>query len=795
MLISYLKLAIRNLLKNKTFSLITILGLAAGLATGILILAYVLHERSFDTFHENAKNKYRVIVHAEIEDEPVNSAATMVPLGPALEEQIPGIKNYVRIYKASRAIVKFNDKIFYEDQIHYADSSFLSFFSFKLSKNSDTGGLSDKNSVYISAAAAEKYFGTTSPVGSFLLINGVPYRVAGTFTEIPSNSHLHFDFVCSFQSLGSQQDDFMHQWLSLVALTYIEVNNNISLPEIEQAINNLVNEKIEKQASAYGIKVALMLQPLTGIRFENVSKPENPGEHRNKLWVFGAVAVFIILIACINFMTLTTARAYTRAKEIGIKKIIGAQRPMLVIQFLGESLLISFIALFIALAMIEFLLPMFNMLFDKDLTINYFTQWKVSLGLIIITFLVGIIAGSYPSFYLSGMIPFRVLKTVHRPGKRTRQFRSLLVMVQFVISIVLICNTLIIFKQLNYINQKQLGFQKENVLMINLNGPVSFDNFSAIKNEFMKARGVKNISGLNSYPGNLKIKTPFFVEGNTDSTAAILPYYYIDTNFLNTFQIELISGENFSSERQQDSTSVLINESFAKHFKWNHPVGKKISLPDYPGRKGVDFTVIGVVKDFHINPLHVAIEPLVMGFTESVEYMAVKISGPESEAAITDINSIWRHEFPEKPLDYAFLDKEFEKNYQADRQLGSIFLFFTLIAIFIACLGLYGLGAFSTALRTKEIGIRKVLGASTAKIATILSQDFVKLIVVSMVIAWPVSFIAMDQWLNRFAYRIDIPFWIFAASGLITLFVSLITIQYHTIKTANANPADAIRSE
>jgi len=271
MLISYLKLAIRNLLKNKTFSLITILGLAAGLATGILILAYVLHERSFDTFHENAKNKYRVIVHAEIEDEPVNSAATMVPLGPALEEQIPGIKNYVRIYKASRAIVKFNDKIFYEDQIHYADSSFLSFFSFKLSKNSDTGGLSDKNSVYISAAAAEKYFGTTSPVGSFLLINGVPYRVAGTFTEIPSNSHLHFDFVCSFQSLGSQQDDFMHQWLSLVALTYIEVNNNISLPEIEQAINNLVNEKIEKQASAYGIKVALMLQPLTGIRFENVS--------------------------------------------------------------------------------------------------------------------------------------------------------------------------------------------------------------------------------------------------------------------------------------------------------------------------------------------------------------------------------------------------------------------------------------------------------------------------------------------------------------------------------------------
>ncbi len=793
MLISYLKLAVRNLLKNKTFSLITILGLAAGLATGILILAYVLHEMSFDTFHENAENKYRIIAHAEIEDEPVTSAATMVPLGPEIKEEIPGIQNYVRIYKASRAIVKYNDKIFYEDHIHYADSTFLSFFSFKLSENSDVGGLSAENSVYISAAAREKYYGTTNPMGSMLEINGVPCKVVGTFVEMPSNSHLQFDFVCSFQSLGSQQQEFMQQWLSLVALTYIEIKNDVPLTQIEEAINGLVEERIEKQASAYGIKVALKLQPLTNIRFENVSDPENPGEHRNKLWVFGAVAVFIILIACINFMTLTTARAYTRAKEIGIKKILGAQRQMLIIQFLGESLLISFIALFIALAMIEFLLPVFNMLFDKDLTINYFTQWQVFAGLIIITFLVGIIAGSYPSFYLSGMIPFRVLKSVHRPGKRARQFRSMLVMVQFVISIVLICNTLVIYKQLNYLNHKQLGFQKENVLIINLNKSVFFDKFRSIKTAFMEARGVENISGLTSYPGNLKIKTPFIVEGT--ETTVILPYYYIDTEFLNTFQVTLMTGKNFSGKWQHDSSAVLVNERFAKQFDWVNPVGKKISLPDYPGRKGVDFTIIGVVKDFHISPLHVAIEPLVMGFTESVEYMAVKISGQESESALADINAIWRQEFPDKPLDYAFLDNEFEKNYQSDRQLGSIFLFFTIIAIFIACLGLYGLGAFSTALRAKEIGIRKVLGASTAKIATILSQDFVRLIVISMVIAWPVSYIAMDQWLNRFAYRIEIPFWIFAASGIIALLVSLITIQYHTIKTANANPADAIRFE
>jgi ABC-type antimicrobial peptide transport system permease subunit len=788
MIKNYFKIALRNIIRHKAYSTINILGLAIGMTCSILILLWVQNELSYDRFHVNANQIYRITCNAGEFKAAVNPAG--MPAG--LKAEIPVIKNFVRLSSPSVNLFEVGNRKFEEKRVFYADSTFPEVFTFPLVKGDAKTALQHIDGVLITEDMAKKYFGQEEAMGKTLRKdNGNNVTVRGILANIPSNSHLQFDFILPMSSIAQTNYDIKNNvWDNFNFYTYIQLDKNFvpSAASIAR-LNNQMNQIYKKHES--GIKVDFHLQPLTSIHLHSNLQVDLTG-HGNIQYVniFFIVAIFILAVACINFMNLATARSARRAKEVGLRKVIGAGRGQLIKQFLGESLLISFFALLISVALVLAFLPVFNNISEKDLSIN-FSDGKLLLSLLGISVATGLISGSYPALFLSGFLPVKVLKGNMKSMGGNLLFRNGLVVTQFIVSIVLLVGTVVIYKQLKFIREKNLGFDKENLLYMNMTGDL-WNKQQALKSELQRNTLTSDFTIISDIPTNLTSGTVNIQwDGKDPKSQVVFPSMYVSEDFINVFQMKILNGRSFSKEFKGDSSNYIVNEKALQVMGMTvtNAVGKPLS---FQGNKG---TIIGVVKDFNFKPVQQSIEPLVLCLNRWGGTVVVRTGPGNTEATIKALEKISRQLNPAYPFSYNFLDKDLANLYRGEQRLGSLFNVFAILAIFISCMGLYGLSAFMAEQRTKEIGVRKVLGASVFNIVFLLSGNFTRLILIAMVIAIPLSWFAINSWLDSFAYRINVSWIIFLVASLSALFIAWATVSYESVKAAIANPARSLRTE
>jgi putative ABC transport system permease protein len=801
MLRNYLKTSLRNLWKRKSFSLINIVGLAIGMAVSFMILLYVWNEVTYDRFHENAAHIYRLATKIDAQGRHLEVASVPAPLGPALVDQFPEVARSARLRDFGTRIVSYEDKLYEESQIYHADPDLFRVFTIPIVRGNPETWLQAPFQMLLTEEMAEKYFGSEDPLGkSIKLDNRYAYTISGIVGKMPENSHFKFNMIGSLSSLQQIRKD-LHMWMGFNYATYLLMEGDPSIEEITTKYNDLLMSNIPDQFKQLGAEVEIFLQPMKSIHLHShlegeMEPPGNPAFIR----ILTTIALFILLIACINFMNLATAQSSKRAKEVGMRKVLGAHRGKLIGQFMGESLLLSFISLIIAVMLIIVLLPVFNNLVEKELVFNPAQNGIILLGLVGITFLAGFFAGAYPAFFLSAFIPLEVLKSRFKAGKGHRFFRNGLVTLQYIISITLIISTFVIFYQLHHVKNRDLGFDKEQVAVISLTGQVS-QKHDVFKNEILRLPGVIKAAGSSTVPGRGLSETMFTFEG-VDQKKQVLPITEIDADYLETMDMQVVAGRGFSKDHPGDNKAMILNETLVRQLGWDEPVGKTVAmmdLADYddPGKGFVEvpYTVIGVVRDFHFESLHEKIRGHLMKMSGEVNRVSVRLRPGNIAGTLGSIQNIWRELEPAYPFSYVFLDESFDRLYRSEQRMGQIFISFTLMAIFISCLGLFGLASFTADQRTKEIGIRKVLGASVSNVVLLLSKDFTKWVILANVVAWPVAYWVMKRWLQGFAYRISLTFWIFIFSGVLAVIIALLTVSTKALRAAVANPANSLRYE
>ena len=820
MLKNYLKIAFRNFLKQKSYSLINIAGLAIGLSCCFLILLFILDELSFDKHFENSDRIYRVAVSESIGDQEINTAETPSPLWETLVQEYPEVEHATRIQHTPNMLVRYGEKVFNETQFLWVDSTFFDVFSIKLLYGDKKTALRHHHTVVMSESVASKYFDDLSEaIGKVVLYeDGTPYKVTGIVENPKPNSHFQYGMLCPLSSW--EWGGYRPYWLNNFMYTYIVLQKNYPPDQLEAKFPAFVSKHVAPDIErtfnmsydeflTIGNKVKYFLQPLTDIHlYSNLSNELEPNSDVTYVYIFSLVALFILLIACINYMNLATARSIGRNKEIGIRKVMGSYRQQLIKQFLIESILISLFALAISVALVQLLLPYFNDIADKQIEVNYFGHWFILPVLCAITFIVGIIAGSYPAFFLSSFNPVTVLKGASPSGLTSRsKLRSSLVIFQFVISIFLISCTIIVYSQLQFIQNKRLGFSKENVVVIkrgwavgqNPDGtlqetPSNKAVIDAFKNDLLKYPQIISVAGTTSLPGKGYFNFIGVPEGGSQDEQLNFNYFLADYDFAKTLKLDLIEGRFFSRDMASDTLAVVINETAAKTLGYKKPVvGKRIGFYGHPE---FHLNIIGVVRDFHYESLHRKVEPMIIGLQNlDRTYIAVRVQPNNIAGTIDVIKKTWERYIPYKPFEYFFFDEDYDHLYRAEQRTGKLFVVFSLLAIFIACLGLFGLASFTTELKTKEIGIRKVMGAPVSNIVARLSSEFTKWVLLANLIAWPVAYFFVKNWLQDFVYRIDLTVWPFLLSGLIALLIAVATVSYQSIKAALANPAESLRNE
>lgn len=769
--------------RHKGYSFINIAGLAIGMAICILILLWVQDELNFDRFHENAENIYRVNMNDQ--NYGVVWPIVSIPVGPALKQEFPEVIDSVRVSDFSGLVTREEKKF---DEIGaYVDPSFFEIFSFPFVKGDPKTALSAPSSIVITQEMANKFFGTEDPLGKNLKLNNtLDFAVTGVIKDMPRNSHIHFDFLAPFEIFELRDREPTH-WGRFQIYTYVMLQDDTPFKGVEEKIAGILQEHNVREGPKLG------LEPLTRIHLYAV----DGGGDMRYVYVFSIIAVFILVIACINFMNLTTARSSTRAKEIGMRKVTGAQRADLIKQFMGESVLISFIALTFSVVLVILLLPAFNNLADKQLVLNPQGNWSLILGFVGIVLFTGLLAGSYPALFLSSFKPVNILSGSLVPtSRRTKKtvFRKALVVIQFSISVFLIISTVVIFKQLHFIQNRNLGYQKEHIVYIPLRGNAA-QQYETFKSEISQDSRILHVAATSEVPVLIGyVHIGYDWEGKDPKKESRMNELLVDHDFIETMNMTVVQGRDFSKDYATDaSEAYIINEAAVKAMDIESPVGKRFT--DASMNEG---TIIGVVKDFHFRPLHDEIDPLVMFIApEKFNFFCIRVKSDISDlpGTIGYIESIWNKFTPNFPFKYNFLDSTFDKLYRSEQKTGSVFGYFTFLAIFISCLGLFGLASQMTEMRTKEIGIRKVLGASVSGITLLLSKDFMKWVVVANVVAWPTAYFAMNKWLQNFAYRTSFGIEIFFLSGILAFVIALITVSFQSIKAAVADPVDSLRYE
>jgi putative ABC transport system permease protein len=793
---NYLKIAFRNLKRNKGYSAINITGLAVGIVCFVLMFLYVRFELSFDNFHENGDQIYRFYKKRQIEGTAYLGnpyfTTTPAPLAPTLKEEYPEVVNGTRISRVNDVLLIHQENRFYETGL-WADNQFLKIFSFPLRQGNLEKVLAEPDSMVVTQRMAEKFFGSEDPMGEIVTLNygsrKINFRVTGILENIPAHSHLHFDFLASFISLKDLRRQGLEDWYSNSDTTYIQLRQGYDYRELENKLPVFLDKYAPERYANY----AGLLQPLKKIHLHSFFNFDIALTNDiNNIYLFIAIALIILIIACINYMNLATARSFQRTKEVGMRKVVGAARRQIIRQFLGEAVFLAGLALLGALALVKFILPLFNSFTQQDLQLNILKNPGIILILFALVILVGHISGSYPAVFLSAVNPIKVLKKETIGPSKGTFMRNVLVTFQFSASIILIVCTIVVYSQLKFIKNKDIGFSREHVITLRIKDDVIYENIESIKNTLAQHPNVQKISSSNYLPIDIANRSDATAINEEREEVKVSVYHAsIDFDYLDTFGIKLLQGRNFSPEFSMDKEQALIlNETAVRHLGWKDPIGKRMQF------NGKDFVVIGVVKDFHYQPLYLSIEPMALHMEEEQHSrLAVRIKPENIPQTIAFLKKTYEQYNPLHPFDFAFLDDSFNRIYQEEHKFGSLFRAFSFLAIFIACLGLYGLASFTTQRRTKEIGIRKVLGASISGIFMLLSRGLSKWVLLANIIAWPVAYCFMNKWLQNFAYRINIGLGIFLASGMTALVIALLTVSYQSIKAATANPVDSLRYE
>ncbi|HEC43219.1 MAG TPA: FtsX-like permease family protein [Bacteroides sp.] len=802
MLRNYITVAIRNLLRQKGFAIINILGLTIGLTVSALIILYIVHEMGYDRFHENSTRIYRVAIDGEISGQPLNVAVSSPPFGPNLTNDYPEIANFTRIdHAGSTALFAIGDEKFYEHDVLYVDSSFFELFTVPFIIGDPESALKTSRSIVLTESTARKYFGEENAMGKTMRYNDqYDLTVTGICKDYPKNSHLEFNALISFATrVESSFEGWLEAWGNLSIWTYIMLEKNARLDSLEAKLPEFLPRYFAEEIETSNIRLDPYLQPITSIHLHsNLMAEIGPNSDINYIYLMMSITLFILILASINFMNLSTAKSSNRAREVGVRKVLGANKQSLVIQFIGESVIISLISLFITLFLIELILPTFNNITGKDLDMQYILDWQLTLGFILLALIVGVFAGSYPAFYLSAFNPVRVLKGRIRAGSSNSLLRNTLVFIQFTISIALIIGTVIIYRQLEFIKNKNLGFDKENVVVFTLRNPETRRKAAVIKDEFLKQPDITGVSLTTGWPGGTLGGTGYFPEGYGDEDPWLLYGFSIDQDFIDkTARMTIVEGRNFSAEFASDSTAVLINETLMRQLDWTEdPIGRIISSDN---TDSTNYRVIGVLGDFHNQSLHSKINPVMLRFLDgNPRFILVRIRETDPKKVLAQLELSWKEINPEIPFDYTFIDEQIDEFYEFEEKIGKIFIYFTLFAMLIAALGLYGLATYISEQRTKEIGIRKAMGSSVSKISYILSKDFAKPVLLANLFAWPLAWFTMKQWLQNFEYQTDMSLnivWIFLLAGFLALVLALITVNIQTIRAASSNPVDALRYE
>lgn len=800
---NYFKTGWRNLMKNKLFSFINIAGLATGLACFMFIAVFVYSELSYDRYPAQSKNIYRVIVSVTGNGDVAAYPNVDNAIGPGLKDAFPEVKSFTRIVTA-QDFVKYDDKQFKEEHLAFADSNFLQMFSIPLSEGNPQDPLAEPNSVVVSKDFAKKYFGESDALGKSVVIglHNALYKITGVFDKIADNSHFHFDAVMSLATFGQ-----MHlTWSNIGYYTYVLLNKNADPKKLEAKFRPLVAEHVVPEIQHdMGVSLAeakksvnsfvFSLQPLTSIHLYSHTKYElEPGGDIQYVYIFSALAIFILLLACVNFTNLSTARAFKRAREVGIRKVLGSVKKQLVVQFLAESVLITLMAMLIAYALLFLLLPYFNQLANKNIRYHFFLDYRAVAAMFGVSMFAGIIAGIYPAFFLSSFKTIKVLKGSATEGTQKSRLRSSLIVFQFFVSIALIIATIIVYEQLNYMQNKKLGYDKNQVLFLG-DARLLGQNQTAFKQQLLQDSRVVSASISRCIPGGEFMGgTEIYPKNkNGNGTEIHGNIYSIDYDYLKTLGIRVVEGRNFSRDFPTDSASgVIINQAAVKQLGWSgtNSIGKTIVRS---GQK--EYKVIGVVADFNYASVKQEVAPLMMLLGSNYGGLIIKINTADVKGFLADLKKDWNSFNPEGPISYNFLDENFAKLYASEIRTQKIFSAFAILAIIIASLGLFGLSAFVIEQRTKEIGIRKVLGASVQSVLLLVSKEFLLLVGIAFLISIPVTWWAMHTWLQDFAYRINISVWSFAIAGVIALLIAVLTVSFQAMKAARANPVKSLRSE
>lgn len=784
-----IKTAIRHMLKHLGYSLLNILGLTLGITSALFLIIYVSNEVSYDRYHEKADRIYRVTSSIKEPDDKFTWLVAQIPFGPQVVHDYPEVESFVRFINMPRALYKYEDKEFNEENFYYVDSTLFDIFTYKVLKGEVKSALLAPKKIILTEKIANRYFGKTDPIGKTLTTGNNTYEVTGIIADIPNNSHFKFDAVASRNNLPKQ----LGSWGFFGVYTYLLFPKNFDVRSFEKKMQGMYDTYMKPIFGGMNITISYNLEPIRRIHLysTNANEPEPTGSI-TYVYIFGIVAIFLVLIAAMNYMNLATARSTRRAREVGLRKVVGSRRMPLVLQFLSESVVFTLISLILSIILIMVLLHKFNELAGRSFDYHVLYSPAVLLSLIAVMIIVGIFGGSYPAFFLSRFSPVTVLKGSLTQGSAGSLLRKVLVVIQFTVSVIMIICTIVVFRQLNYLKTMDQGFDQKNVISLQLNGPM-IRKYPLLKQGLLDNPNIKYVTATNSAVGEGSGKLIFNVETDQGMAQKGINFCIVDYDFIETLGIKMASGRNFQKDMPSDTLSaVIVNETFVKRMGWKEPIGKKVEAGD---ARTLRARVIGVMKDYHQTGMYNGIESLLLAYRPLNNVIYIKLSGVETQPTLSFIEKKWKDIFPDQPFTYTYLSERFGRQFEADENRGLVFTLFTILAIIIACLGLFGLASYMVEQRTKEVGIRKVFGANENTILGLISKDFLILVLIGILIAVPVAYYFMSNWLENYVYKmkIGIPLLLFAS--LLTIVITFLTISYKAYQAAIMNPATALKTE
>jgi putative ABC transport system permease protein len=790
MLRNLFKTAVRHILKHFGYSLLNVLGLTLGITSALFLIVYVTDEASYDRYHEKADRIYRVSSKISEPDDQFTWIVAQIPFAPQAAQDYPEIQSCVRFISIPRALYKYEDKEYNEENFYFVDSTLFDIFTFKVVKGDPRRALLEPNKIALTEKIAARYFGKSDPIGKTLTAGDKSYEVTGIIKDVPLNSHFRFDAIAARNNLPKQ----LGYWGNFGVYTYLLFRENFDVKQFEVKLQEMYGRYMQSIFGPLNIKIEYKLEPLTKIHLysTNAGEPEPTGSIVY-IYIFAVVAVFLIFIAAMNYMNLSTARSARRAREVGMRKVAGSQRIPLILQFLSESVIFTAVSIVISLVLFIALLPKFNLLAGKSFDLHILYSPAMLLSLFSIILVIGILGGSYPAFFLSRFSPLTVLKGEITQGAAGSSFRKILVIIQFTVSVVMIICTMVVFRQLNYMKNMDQGFDQKNVISLRLNRHMA-SKYKVLKQLLLDNPEIKSVAVTDTPIGQGSGKVIFNIESDQGMSQRGINFAAVDHDFVRTLGIKIREGRNFDVDMPSDTTrSVLVNETFVKRMGWKEALGKKIELPgDSSVLKG---RVIGVMKDYHQTGMYNQIESLMLIYRISNEIVYIRIADQNPKETIAYIEKRWHETFPDQPFVYEFLANRFNMQFEADEKRGFIFTLFTILAILIACLGLFGLASYTVEQRTREVGIRKVFGAGNMDVIGLISKDFLILISISILIAFPIAWFFMSKWLAHYVYRYELGPLLFILSALLTIIITFLTISIKAYQASVMNPAQSIRNQ